>query len=122
VLAERVIEDQKIVVGRTTTTKRARKSWAKKLACKFSFIQHWYDDYSNDLWKYEKGKRGSEKFVPLFPFSNLFYLFWIFFILSNAKVSKNKYERKRRKENGGFGGERENSNANVGRRVEKKMG
>jgi hypothetical protein len=29
---------------------------------------------------------------------------------------------KRRKENGGFGGERENSNANGGRRVEMKMG
>jgi hypothetical protein len=29
---------------------------------------------------------------------------------------------KRRKENGGFGAERENSNANGGRRVEKKMG
>jgi hypothetical protein len=29
---------------------------------------------------------------------------------------------KRRKENDGFGGERENSNANGGRRVEKKMG
>jgi hypothetical protein len=29
---------------------------------------------------------------------------------------------KRRKENGGFVGERENSNANGGRRVEKKMG
>jgi hypothetical protein len=30
-------------------------------------------------------------------------------------------QRKRRKENGGFGGERENANANGGRRVEKKM-
>jgi hypothetical protein len=29
---------------------------------------------------------------------------------------------KRRKENGGFGGERKNSNANGGRRVKKKMG
>jgi hypothetical protein len=29
---------------------------------------------------------------------------------------------KKRKENGGFGGERENSNANGGRRVENKMG
>jgi hypothetical protein len=29
---------------------------------------------------------------------------------------------KRRKENGGFGGERKNSNGNSGRRVEKKMG
>jgi hypothetical protein len=30
-------------------------------------------------------------FFPLFPFSNLFYLFSIFFILSNTKVRKNKY-------------------------------
>jgi hypothetical protein len=37
------------------------------------------------------GKRGSEKLFPLFLFSNLFYLFFIYFILSNAKVSKNKY-------------------------------
>jgi hypothetical protein len=29
---------------------------------------------------------------------------------------------KRRKENGGFGSERENLNTNGGRRVEKKMG
>jgi hypothetical protein len=29
---------------------------------------------------------------------------------------------KRRKENGGFGGVRKNSDANLGRRMEKKMG
>jgi hypothetical protein len=34
-----VIEDQKIVVGRTTITKCARKSRAKKPASKSSFIQ-----------------------------------------------------------------------------------
>jgi hypothetical protein len=55
---------------------------------------------------------------PFFLFSNLFYLF----ILSNAKVSKNKYVAEKEKENGGFGGENENSIANGGRRVEKKMG
>jgi hypothetical protein len=94
-----VIEDQKIVVGRTTTTKRARKSQAKKPASKSSFIQHQNDDYSNDLRKFEKGKRGREKLFPLFPFSNLFYLFLNFFIFSNAKVSKNKYavEKEKRK-------------------------
>jgi hypothetical protein len=37
---------------------------------------------------FEKGKRGSEKLFPLFPFSNLFYLF---LILSNTNMSKNKY-------------------------------
>jgi hypothetical protein len=94
-----VIEDQKIVVGRTTTVKRARKSQAKKPASKSSFIQHQNNDYSNDLRKFEKGKRGSEMFFPLFPFSNLFYLFSIFFILSNTKVRKNKYavEKEKRK-------------------------
>jgi hypothetical protein len=91
-----MIEDQKIVVGWTTTTRRARKSWAKKPASKYSFIQHRNEDYSNDLQKFEKGERGCEKFFPLFPFSNLFYLF---LILSNAKVSKNRYavEKEKRK-------------------------
>jgi hypothetical protein len=80
-----VIEDQKIVVGRTTTTKRARKSRRKKLASKSSFIQHRNDDYSNDLRKFEKGERGSEKLFPLFPFSNLFYLFLNFFYFIKCK-------------------------------------
>jgi hypothetical protein len=80
-----VIEDQKIVVGRTTTTKRARKSQAKKPASKSSFIQHQNDDYSNDLRKFEKGKRGREKLFPLFPFSNLFYLFLNFFYFLKCK-------------------------------------
>jgi hypothetical protein len=48
---------QKIVVGRTTTTKRARKSRAKKPASESSFIQHQNDDYSNDLRK-EKNEIG----------------------------------------------------------------
>jgi hypothetical protein len=39
-----VIEDQKIVVEQTTTTKRARKSQAKKPAGKSFFIQHQNDD------------------------------------------------------------------------------
>jgi hypothetical protein len=52
------------------------------------------------LRKFETGKRGSEKLFPLFPFSNLLY----FFILSNAKVSKNKYAVEKEKENGGFSG------------------
>jgi hypothetical protein len=38
VLVEWVIEDQKIVVGQTTTTKCARKSLAKKPARKSSFV------------------------------------------------------------------------------------
>jgi hypothetical protein len=49
-----VIEDQKILVGQTTMTKRARKSQAKKPASESSFIQHRNDDYSNDLQKKKK--------------------------------------------------------------------
>jgi hypothetical protein len=44
------------------------------------------------------------------------------FILSNAKVSKSKYAVEKGKENGGFGGERKNSNANGGKMMEKKIG
>jgi hypothetical protein len=68
------------------------------------------------LRKFEKGKRGSEKLFPLFPFSNLFYLF---LILSIAKVSKNKYAVEKEKRKWWILGERENSNANGGRRVGK---
>jgi hypothetical protein len=49
-------------------------------------------------------KRGCEKLFSLFSFSNLFYLFLNFLILSNANVSKKNMQWKRRKENGGFGG------------------
>jgi hypothetical protein len=70
-----VIEDQKIVLGQTATTKCARKSQEKKPASKSSFIRHPNDDYLNDLQQFKKGKRGSEKLFPLFPFSNLFYFF-----------------------------------------------
>jgi hypothetical protein len=119
VLAERVIEDQKIVVGRATTTKRARKSRAKKPASKSSFIQHWNYDYSNDLWKFEKGKRGREKLFPPFPFSNLFSLF---LILSNAKVSKNKYAVEKEERKWWIWGWERKFKSNGGRKVEKKMG
>jgi hypothetical protein len=68
--------------------KHTGKSRAKKPASKSSFIQHRNDEYSNVLRKFQKGKRGSEKLFPLFPFSNLFYLF---LILSNTNMSKNKY-------------------------------
>jgi hypothetical protein len=54
---------------------------------------------------------------PPFPFSNLFSLF---LILSNANVSKTNMQWKRRKENGGFGGERENLNQMVEERWKRK--
>jgi hypothetical protein len=55
--------------------------------------------------------RGSEKLFPLFPFSNLL----IFFDFIKCKGEQTNMQWKRRKENGGFGGERENSNANGGK-------
>jgi hypothetical protein len=48
----------------------------------------------------ENLKRGSEKLFPLFPFFKSFFIYFlIFLILSNAKVSKNKYavEKEKRK-------------------------
>jgi hypothetical protein len=49
---------------------------------------------------FEKGKRGSEKLFPLFPFfKSLLFIFEFYFILSKAKVSENKYalEKEKRK-------------------------
>jgi hypothetical protein len=73
---------------------------------------------------FEKGKRGSEKLFPLFPFSNLFYLFLKVFYFIKCKgeqkqICSGKGEKKM--VNLG-GGEKKNSNANGARRVEKKMG
>jgi hypothetical protein len=39
----------------------------------------------NDLQKFEKGKRGSEKLFLFFHFSNLFYLFLNFFYFIKRK-------------------------------------
>jgi hypothetical protein len=73
------------------------------------------------LSKFEKGKRGSEKLFPLFPFSNLFYLFLNYLFYQMQRWAKTNMQWKRRKENGGFGDERENPNADGGRRAEKKI-
>jgi hypothetical protein len=43
-------------------------------------------------------------------------------ILSNAKVNKNKYAVEKEKRKWWIWGERENSNADGGRRVEKNIG
>jgi hypothetical protein len=67
------------------------------------------------LRKFEKGEEGSEILFPLFPFSNPFY----FFYFIKCKGEQKEYAVKMRKENGRFGGERENSNRNGERRVEK---
>jgi hypothetical protein len=85
-----VIEDQKIVVGQTTTTKRARKPRAKKPASKSSFIHHRNDDYSMTCESLERGRGEVKNCFPFFLFQ-ISFIFFIFFILSNAKVSKNKY-------------------------------
>jgi hypothetical protein len=66
--------------------------------------------YSTSKWwllkwlvKVWNGEEGKWKVVSPFSFSNLFYLF---LILSNVNVSKNKYVVEKRKENDGFVGER----------------
>jgi hypothetical protein len=51
----------------------------------------------------ESLKRGSEKLFPLFPFSNLFYLFLSFLFYQIQRLAKTNMYWKRRKENGGFG-------------------
>jgi hypothetical protein len=72
----------------------------------------------------ESLKRGRGEVKSCFPFFlfQISFIYFYFFILSNAKVSKRNMQWKRRKENGRFGSEREYSIANGGRRVEKKMG
>jgi hypothetical protein len=67
-------------------------------------------------------KRGCEKLFSLFSFSNLFYLFLNFLILSNANVSKKKCSGKGEKKMVDLGVREKNSYANGGRRVEKEMG
>jgi hypothetical protein len=43
---------------------------------------------------FEMGKRGSEKLFPLFPFSNLFYLFFIFCFIKCKGEQKQIYSGK----------------------------
>jgi hypothetical protein len=50
------------------------------------------------LRKFEKGKRGSEKLFPLFPFLNLCYLFFIFYFIKwkgeQKQICSGKGEKK----------------------------
>jgi hypothetical protein len=55
---------------------------------------------------------GSEKLFPLFP---LFKSLLFFYFIKCKGEQKTNMQWKRRKENGGFGDERENSNANGGK-------
>jgi hypothetical protein len=71
------------VVGRTTTIKRARKSRAKKPASKSSFIQHRNDDYSNGLWRFEKGKW--KVVSPFSFFKSLLFIFEFFIYFIKCK-------------------------------------
>jgi hypothetical protein len=74
-------------------------------------------------YKSLKRQRGEVK--SCFPFSffkSLLFIFDFFLILSNKKVSKNKYVVEKEKRKWWIWGERENLNANGGRRLEKKMG
>jgi hypothetical protein len=68
----------------------------------------------------ESLKRGRREVKSCFPFF-LFQISFIFLFYQMQWRAKTNMQWKMRKENGGFGGERENSNANGGRRVEKKM-
>jgi hypothetical protein len=68
------------------------------------------------VWKGEEGKR---KVVSPFSFFKSLFIFLFYQMQKWAKINM---QWKRRKEHGGFGGDRENSNWNGGRRVEKKMG
>jgi hypothetical protein len=72
----------------------------------------------------ESLKRGRGEVKSCFPFFffQISFIYYLFFIFSNAKVSKNKYAVEKEKIKWWIWGERENSNANGGRRVEKKMG
>jgi hypothetical protein len=83
-------------MGWTTTTKRARKSQAKKAARKSSFIQHQNDNYSNDLWMFEKGKW--KVVSPFFLFQISFILFWFFYFLKckgeQKQICSGKGEKK----------------------------
>jgi hypothetical protein len=117
-----VIEDQKIVVRRTTTIKRASKPQAMTPASKSFFIQHQNDEYLNDLRKFENGKRGSENLFLLFPFSNLFYLFLLFYFIKCKGEQKQMCSGKGEKKMVDLGVREKNSNANGGRRVEMKIG
>jgi hypothetical protein len=74
----------------------------------------WLLEWLAKVWK------GEVK--SCFPFL-LFQISFIYFLFCQMqRWAKTNMPWKGRKENGGFGGDRENSNANGERRVEKKMG
>jgi hypothetical protein len=75
------------------------------------------------LAKVWKGEEGKLKVVSPFSFFKSFlFIFEFFWFYQMQRWAKTNMQWERRKENGGFMGERKNSNANGGRRVEKKMG
>jgi hypothetical protein len=67
-----------------------------KETSKSSYIQHQNDDYSNDLWKFEKGKW---KLVSPFSFfKSLLFLFLFYFMKwkgEQKQISSGKRENKR---------------------------
>jgi hypothetical protein len=65
----------------------------KKPTSKSFFFQHWNDDYLNDLWKFEKGKRGSENLFPFF----LFQISFIYLFYQMQRWAKTNMLRKKRK-------------------------
>jgi hypothetical protein len=84
----------------------------------YSTSKWWLLEWLVKVWKGEV-----KSCFPFFLFQISFIYFWIFYLFYQMqRWAKTNMQWKRRKENGGFGGERENSNANGGRKVEKKMG
>jgi hypothetical protein len=85
--------------------------------------------YSTSKWrllkwlvKVLKGEEGKWKVVSPFTFFKSLLFIFDFLFYQMQRWEKTNMQWKKRKENGRFGVERENLNANGGRRVKKKMG
>jgi hypothetical protein len=98
------------------TCKEIMSKETSKQISLYSTSKWWLLEWLVKVWK---GKEG--KWKVLSPFSVFKSLLFILFY-EMQRWAKTNMQWKRRKENVGFGGERENSNANGERRVEKKMG
>jgi hypothetical protein len=86
----------------------------------YSTSKWWLLKWLAKVWK---GGEGKWKGVSPFSFfKSLLFIFEFFLFYQMQRWAETNMHWKRRKENSGFGGERENSNANDGRRVEKKIG
>jgi hypothetical protein len=79
-------------------------------------LKWWLHEWLAKVWK---GEEGKWKVVSLFSFfKSLLFIFEFFLFYQKKRWAKTNMQWKRRKENGGFEGERKKLNANGGRRVE----